>query len=144
MSNLPSIHRAALGAAITGLMLGGCTGSRYSNSLFNTKRDACSYIQGRQYPYDWKGSNVGACVQKLLPRYETYMAPDPFLGTTMIPQTRTVDNEVSIQTPIGQGIGIFEGEYVKGVVRTVNGDIDFICVGTGITQSDRGLCGINQ
>jgi hypothetical protein len=144
MSNLPSIHRAALGAAITGLMLGGCTGSRYSNSFFNTKRDACSYIQGWQYPYDWKGSNVGACVQKLPPRDETYMAPDPFLGTTMIPQTRTVDNEVSIQTPIGQGIGSFEGNYVKGVVSTVNGDLDFICFGTELTQSDRGLCGISQ
>jgi len=144
MPSLPSIHKVTFGAAITGLMLGGCTESRNSNSLFTTKRDACSYVQGKQYPYDWKGSNVGACVQKLPPRYETYMEPDPFLGTTLIPQTRLVDNEVSIQTPIGQGAGAFEGEYIKGVVRTVSGDLEFVCVGTGITQTDRGLCGINQ
>lgn len=110
-------------------------------SLNFSKRDACDYIHGQQYPYDWKGSNTGACVIKLPTRFETVMAPDPLSGI-MIPQTQTVDNEVSIRTPIGDGAGVFEGNYVNGVVSTSNGDIQIACLGTAITNSSRGICGI--
>jgi len=51
------------------------------------KRDACSYINGQQYPYDWEGSDVGACVRKLPPQAQTVMVPDPIGGVFQVPQT---------------------------------------------------------
>ena len=136
--------KSILGTALATFVVQGCTSytSTPTGSLFSGKQDACSYIEGKQYPYDWKDSNIGACVIKLTARLVTTMAPDPFLGTTLIPQTRTIDNEVYIKTPIGEGAGAFEGNYINGTIRTTQGDIQFICLGTEVTNSSRGLCGI--
>ena len=62
----------------------------------------------------------------------------------MIPETRAIRNEVSIQTPIGDGVGVFEGQQINGVINTVNGELEFVYLGTGITNANRGICGISQ
>ena len=107
-----------------------------------SKRDACSFIQGQQYPYHWEGSNVGACVRKLPPQAQTVMVPDSIGGLFQIPQTVMNDNIWSISSPVGQGIGEFNGKYVVGVISTSQGDADFVCAGVAVTGSSRGICGL--
>ena len=111
------------------------------NALFFGKRDACAFIHGRQYPYDWEGGNVGACVKKLPPQAQTVMVPDPIGGLFQVPQIVYKHNIVSISSPAGQGAGEFNGNYVVGVIATSRGNAQFVCVGTAITGSSRGLCG---
>jgi hypothetical protein len=106
------------------------------------KRDACSFIQGQQYPYDWEGSNVGACVRKLPPQAQTVMVPDSIGGLFQVPQTVLNDNIWSISSPAGQGVGEFNGKYVVGIISTSQGDAEFVCAGVAVTGSSRGICGL--
>jgi len=106
------------------------------------KRDACSYINGQQYPYDWEGSDVGACVRKLPPQAQTVMVPDPIGGVFQVPQTEMNDNIWSISSPVGEGVGEFNGKYVVGVISTSQGDAEFVCAGVAVTGSSRGICGL--
>ena len=124
------------------VLLQGC-GKTQSRGIYGLlgKRDACSFIQGQQYPYDWEGSNVGACVKKLPPQAQTVMVPDPIGGLFQVPQIVYKHNIVSISSPAGQGAGEFNGNYVVGVIATSRGNAEFVCVGTAITGSSRGLCG---
>jgi hypothetical protein len=115
--------------------------SRGLYGLFG-KRDACSYIHGQQYPYDWEGSNVGACVKKLPPQAQTVMVPDPIGGLFQVPQTVFRDNIVSISTPVGQGVGEFNGNYVVGIISTSRGQAEFVCAGVAVTGSSRGICSL--
>ena len=106
------------------------------------KRDACSYIHGQQYPYDWEGSNVGACVRKLPPQAQTVMVPDQIGGLFQVPQTVLNDNVWSISSPAGKGVGEFNGKYVVGIISTSQGDAEFVCAGVAVTGSSRGICGL--
>lgn len=106
------------------------------------KRDACSFIQGRQYPFDWEGSNVGACIKKLPPQAHTVMVPDPIGGLFQVPETVWKDNLVSISSPVGEGVGEFNGNYVVGMVSTLQGTVEFVCAGLALTGASRGVCGL--
>ena len=115
--------------------------SRGISGLYG-KRRVCFFIQSQQYPYDWEGSNVGACVRKLPPQAQTVMVPDSIGGLFQVPQTVMNDNVWSISSPAGQGVGEFNGQYVVGVIATSQGDAEFVCAGVAVTGSSRGICGL--
>ncbi len=109
---------------------------------FPTKSDACSYVSGQQYPYDWEGSDVGACIQQLSPQPITTMEPDQIGGIFEVPRTTYKDNLVSISSPVGQGVGEWNGSYINGTISTPQGELEFVCAGVKVTGSDRGVCGL--
>jgi hypothetical protein len=111
-------------------------------SLGLARRDACSYIIGMQYPYDWKDSNLGACVKKLPPRAQTIMVPDPFEGLFQVPQTVMNNNIWAISSPVGDGIGEFNGDYLVGIISTSHGEAEFVCAGVDKTGTSRGICSL--
>ena len=107
-----------------------------------SNRDACSYVYGQQYPFDWEGSDVGACVQNLPPQQITTMEPDQIGGLFQVPRTTYKDNLVSISSPVGQGVGEWNGSYINGTISTSQGELEFVCAGVKETGSDRGVCGL--
>lgn len=118
-------------------------GQANTSSVFGaSRRDACAYINNQQYPYDWEDSEVGACVIKLPPTIVTDMAPSIIDPTMLVPQQRMVDNQVKIETPIGNGYGEWEGRLIRGVIRTASGELSFACTSRQLTNSERGFCGI--
>ena len=70
------------------------------------------------------------------------MVPDPIGGLFQGPQTVWKDYLVSISSPVGQGVGEFNGNYVVGIVSTSQGDAEFACAGLVVTGTSRGLCGL--
>ena len=134
-----------LALALTALIAQSCSTSQSAGpSLFMAKRDACQFIAGQQYPYNWEGSNIGACIIKLPPQPITSMEPDPIGGLFMVPKTSFKTNMIRITSPIGNGTGEFNGNYIVGIITTSQGDVEFICGDTNITGSARGLCGLHQ
>lgn len=119
----------------------GCFGL---NASHTSKRDACSFIQNQQYPYDWENSAVGACITKAPPRLQTRLAsvPDPWTGSRLVPVTEQINNEIFIRSPLGRGTGAWQGGpgNIRGTISTHNGNISFYCVGQSTTGSDRGIC----
>lgn len=115
------------------------------SSIGTNKRDACSFIYGRQYPYDWEGSDIGACVIKMPPTIVTTMVPD-LTGTMLVPQQQLVRNRIRIQSPIGSGIGEWNGGIgnISGKLITASGEVDFVCISKEAINSQRGICGIPQ
>jgi len=113
------------------------------NLFSQQKSDACSFINGQQYPYDWEGSNIGACVTKLPPAIETTMVPD-LTGTMLFPQQLMVRNRIRIQSPIGSGTGQWTGGRgnISGTLLTASGEVDFVCIGKEMIKSERGICSI--
>jgi len=118
------------------------TQSSSSLPMIFSKHDACAFIHGRQYPFDWKGSDIGACVRKLPPQAQTVMVPDSIGGLLQVPQTVLNDNLVSISSPVGRGVGEFNGNYIIGTISTSQGDVEFVCAGVAETGSSRGICGL--
>ena len=117
-----------------------------NGNLFAPPReDACSYILDHQYPYDWEGSNIGACVTKMPPTIVMTMVPD-LTGTMLVPQQQLVRNRIRIQTPIGSGTGQWTGGTgnISGTLLTASGEVDFVCIGKETINSERGICGIPQ
>lgn len=115
-----------------------------SSLLGVARRDACAFIFGKQYPFNWEGSDVGACVTKLPPQPVTIMLPDPIGGLFAIPRTTYKTNMVQITTPAGSGAGEFNGNYIVGVITTTAGEAEFICADTDVTKDARGICGLRQ
>lgn len=99
-------------------------------------------IQHSQYPYDWEGSDVRACVIKLPPQLQTVMITDPLGGPFEVSQTIWKDNLVSISSPIGEGVGEWNGKYILGIISTSQGDAEFVCGGVKVTGLSRGSCGL--
>lgn len=99
-------------------------------------------IQHSQYPYDWEGSDVRACVIKLPPQLQTVMITDPLSGPFEVSQTIWKDNLVSISSPIGEGVGEWNGKYILGIISTSQGDAEFVCGGVKVTGLSRGSCGL--
>jgi len=98
----------------------GSNSTTRSQENYYGKRDACAYISNQQYPYDWKDSNVGACVIK-----------------------RPFQRGVEIITPIGKGVGEWTSPgNLQGQIATTHGMITVSCYGTDVTGSSRGICGI--
>lgn len=113
-----------------------------SAPVISSKRDACSFVRGQQYPFDWEGSDIGACVQQLPPQAITTMEPDQIGGLFEVPRTTYKDNLVQISSPVGNGVGEWNGDYIKGTISTSQGEVGFVCAGVNITGSDRGVCGL--
>jgi len=108
-----------------------------------TSRDACAFVYGQQYPFNWEGSNVGACVQNLPPQPVTTMELDQISGLE-VPRTTYKDNLVSISSPVGEGVGEWNGNYINGTINTSQGEAEFVCAGVKETGSDRGVCGLRS
>jgi hypothetical protein len=85
---------------------------------------------------------VGACVQQLPPQPITTMEPDQFGGLFEVPRTTYKENLVRISSPVGQGVGEWNGQYINGTIATSQGEITFVCAGVEVTGSDRGVCGL--
>jgi len=105
-----------------------------------SKQIACQYIQGQQWPYELQGSNIGICAIKLPPQEETIMVPDPFGGQFEVPEVRTKNNYVALKTPVGEGVGEFEGNYITGEIATPTGNVNIICEGKQLTNAALGVC----
>ena len=106
------------------------------------KVDRCSYIKGSQYPYDWQGSNEGACIRVLPDRYVTQMVPDSIGGLFMVPKQVRISGGVSIEAPVGNGVGDWSGGpgNIKGTITNNQGSFYFTCDGVAVTGRNRGLC----
>ena len=104
-----------------------------------SNRDACSFVYGQQYPFDWEGSDVGACVQNLSPQYVSTIELDPISGLE-VPRTTYKDNLVSISSPVGEGVGEWNGNYINGTINTSQGDAEFVCAGRRATGLYTGVC----
>jgi hypothetical protein len=128
----------------TSSILSGCLSNTGTTPTYSGKRDACSFIYGKQFPYNWEGSDVGACVIKLDPQQVTTMEPDPIGGLFSTPRTTYKTNMVQITTPVGSGTGEFNGNYIVGVITTATGEAEFICADTDVTKEARGVCGLRQ
>lgn len=141
--------------AFTGILFGCSTQTSYvpaqtstlptetsSAPLLSSKRDACSFVRGQQYPYDWEGSDIGACVRQLPPQPITTMEPDQIGGLFEVPRTTYKDNLVRISSPVGMGVGEWNGQYINGTIATSQGEVEFFCAGAEVTGSSRGLCGL--
>ena len=110
-------------------------------ALFSSKRDRCPFIQGQQYPYDWRTGNQGACVRVLPDRWETRMVPDSIGGLFMVPEQVRITGGVSIETPEGSGTGRWNGPgNVIGTITDNTGSYPFACDGIQVTGRSRGVC----
>ena len=106
-----------------------------------TSRDACAYVYGQQYPFDWEGSDDGACVQNLPPQYVSTMELDPISGLE-VPRNTYKDHLVSISSPVGEGVGEWNGNYINGTINTSQGEAEFVCAGRQATGLYTGVCGL--
>jgi len=104
------------------------------------KQLACQYIQGQQWPYELQGSDIGICAIKLPPQEETIMVPDPYGGQFEVPEVRIKNNYVALKTPVGEGVGEFEGNYITGEIATPTGNVNIICEGRQLTNAALGVC----
>ena len=103
--------------------------------------EACRYVHNQQYPFDWEGSNDGACVQNLPPQYVSTIELDPISGLE-VPRTTYKDHLVSISSPVGEGVGEWNGNYINGTINTSQGDAEFVCAGRQATGLYTGVCGL--
>ena len=111
-----------------------------SSQTTQYKQLACDFIKGQQWPYELQGSNIGICAIKLPPQEETIMVPDPYGGQFEVPEVRIKNNYVALKTPVGEGVGEFEGNYITGEVTTPTGNVNIICEGRQLTNAALGVC----
>ena len=138
----------ALNMAFLAIFLSGCPRNRRfigrggAPLIIPRNVDRCSYVQGSQWPYDWQGSNSGACIRQLPDYWQTQMVPDPIGGLFMVPRQVKVSGGVSIEAPVGNGIGKWNGGpgNVIGTITNNEGSFYFACDGAAVTGRNRGLC----
>jgi len=111
-----------------------------SSQTTQYKQLACDYIQGQQWPYELQGSNIGVCAIKLTPQEEIIMVPDPYGGQFKVPEIRIKNNYVALKTPVGNGVGEFNGNYITGEIATPTGNVNIICEGVQLTNAAFGIC----
>ena len=75
----------------------------------NRNRDICTKITNSQYPYNWQGSYIGACVRVMSDQYVTKMVPDSIGGLFLEPRQVRIQGGLSIQSPFGNGTGKWNG-----------------------------------
>jgi len=85
---------------------------------------------------------MGACVQQLPPQAIRTMEPDQIGDLFEVPHTTIKDNLVRISSPVGEGIGEWNGDHIYGKIATSQGEAEFVCVGVAVTGTDRGICGL--
>jgi len=103
--------------------------------------EPCPYVLNQQYPFDWEGSDDGACVQNLPPQYVSTMELDPISGLE-VPRNTYKDHLVSISSPVGEGVGEWNGNYINGTINTSQGEAEFVCAGLQATGLYTGVCGL--
>lgn len=138
-------NKKKLAAIILSISMCGCASTyqqRENNSSQSTqyKQLACDYIHGQQWPYELQGSNMGVCAIKLPPQEETIMVPDPYGGQFGVPEIIVKNNYVALKTPVGDGVGEFNGNYITGEVSTPTGNVNIICEGKQLTNAALGIC----
>jgi len=68
------------------------------------------------------------------------MVPDPYGGQFEVPEVRIKNNYVALKTPVGEGIGEFEDNYITGEIATPTGNVNIICEGRQLTNAALGVC----
>jgi len=111
-----------------------------SSQTTQYKQLACDFIKGQQWPYELQGSDIGICAIKLPPQEETIMVPDPYGGQFEVPEVRIKNNYVALKTPVGEGVGEFEGNYITGEIATPTGNVNITCEGRQLTNAALGVC----
>lgn len=69
------------------------------------------------------------------------MELDPISGLE-VSRTTYKDHLVSISSPVGEGVGEWDGNYINGTINTSQGDAEFVCAGSRATRLYRGVCGL--